>query len=164
MNGYDFEPSDSDPNTFLFKTRYGRFYEIKFKPTPYLFSDAPEYADDVYELSIITIGQGAMKTPPDPAIAWTVFAIGQAFAEWLGHPIFLFICDTCDGKQAVRARTFTRWFTEIGNPYILKIDGSFPDEKAGANYVSLIIRLDHPYFREATVAFADLLAAYNRPK
>ena len=161
---YDFKRDSVEQNTFLFETRLGLFYEIKFKHTPYLFENAPEYADDVYELSIILAGPGPAKTPPDPAIAYTVFAICETFIEQLGHPIFLFICDTRDGKQAVRARTFTRWFTEINNPYLLKIDGPFPDEQVGMNYVSLIIQLSHPYFREATAAFADLMAAYNQPK
>ncbi len=164
---YVFDVSDSDSNSFLFKTKHGLLYEIKFKHTPYLFENAPEYANDVYELSIILAGPETAaftKTPPDPAIAYTVFAICEAFIKQLGHPIFLFICDTRDGKQAVRARTFTRWFAEINNPYLLKIDGSFPDEQVGMNYVSLIIQLAHPYFREATAAFADLMAAYNQPK
>ncbi len=164
MSRYEFREAPGEENTFLFETHWGLSYEIKFKHTPYLFENSPEYTNDVYELSIILAEPRPAKAPPDAAIARTVFAIGQAFIDRLGHPIFLFICDTRDGKQAVRARTFTRWFTEIGNPYLLKIDGSFPDPQAGTNYVSFIIQLDHPYFREATAAFADLIAAYNRPK
>ncbi len=82
----------------------------------------------------------------------------------LAHPIFLFICDTGDGRKTARARIFARWFAEINNSYLPKIDGSFSDNQAGMNYVSLIIQFDHPYFREVTAAFADLLAAYNRSK
>lgn len=164
MKVYEFRAAAGKENTFLFETNFGLLYEIRFKHTPYLFENAPPYADDVYELSIILADGPTDKTPSDAAIARTVFAIGQAFVEQLGHPIFLFICDTRDGKQAVRARTFSRWFAEINNPHLLKIDGSFPDEQVGMNYVSLIIQLDHPYFREATAAFADLMAAYNRAK
>jgi hypothetical protein len=161
---YPFERSDDDPNTFLFRTSLKLAYEIRFKHTPYLFENAPEFADDVYELSIILAEGPTDKTPTDPAIAKTVFAIGQAFIEQVGHPIFLFICDTRDGRQAVRARTFSRWFADLNNPHLFKLDGTFPDEQAGLNYITLIIQLEHPYYYEATAAFADLMAAYNRPK
>jgi Family of unknown function (DUF6169) len=161
---YFFEPSEVSPDSFIFKTDYGLTYEIRFKHTPYLFFDRPEFTDDVYELSVILAKGSPDKTPPDPAINQTVYAICQLFMEQISYPIFLFICDSSDGRQAVRARTFTRWFKEINPARIEKVDDDFSDEQGVRNYISFIIQLDHLHYLEAIVAFSELIESYNQPK
>lgn len=161
---YFFEQSEANPASFIFKTSFGLLYEIKFQHTPYLFVDEPEFSNDIYELSVILAEGSQTKTPPDPAIATTVLAICVAFIEQIGHPIFLFICDSRDGRQAVRARTFDRWFKEAKATRIAKFDGSFPDGQGVDLHISFILQIDHPYYREAVAAFADLIYVYNQPK
>lgn len=164
MTQYLFERSETNPYNFVFKTNYELVYEIKFKHTPYIFVNEPDFAEDIYELSIILAEGSPIKTPPDPAIAQTVLAICMAFIDQMGHPIFLFICDSHDGRQAVRARTFTRWFQDSEVKGIAKFDGQFPDENGINIYISFMIPSNHPYYREAVVAFTDLIAAYKQAK
>jgi Family of unknown function (DUF6169) len=165
MQLYDFQPVPDESGQFFFETRHGLFYLVKFGHTPYLLATAPACAEDVYELSVLLPEPPVVKVPSDPAVARTVLAICELFTAQIGHPIFLFICDSHDGRQAVRARTFARWFADISNPNWLKMDGTLPDDESkGLNYVSLIIQLDHPHFDKATVAFSQLIAVYNRPK
>ncbi len=161
---YAFRRAPDRENTFLFETAYDLLYEIKFQHTPYIFVDEPEFSNDIYELSVILAEGNHAKTPPDLAIATTVLAICVAFIEHIGHPIFLFICDSRDGRQAVRARTFDRWFKEAKATRIAKFDGSFPDGEGVDLHISFILQIDHPYYREAVAAFADLIYVYNQPK
>lgn len=63
---YNFKQAPGQENTFLFETDLGLSYEVKFKHTPYLFEDAPDYQNDVYELSVILAKPGPSKTPPRP--------------------------------------------------------------------------------------------------
>jgi hypothetical protein len=52
---YAFDFYEGDTFSYFFYTKYEVIYEVRFKPTPYLFENKAEIANSVYELIIAPI-------------------------------------------------------------------------------------------------------------
>ena len=160
---YNFQLTPGLTNSYLFTTVYNAAYSIKFKPTPYLFENHPEIADQVYELVIELIRPASIRSGLDSAIAVTIAAICKDFFADKDR-ILLYICETADVRHLARVRKFDAWFREFKDAHFLKIDANFPDVNDITYYVSLIFRWNHPQ-RHTIIDEFDLLGQrYNTNK
>lgn len=142
-NPYKFEYVGGLSNAYVFETINDVVYQIKFKPTPYLFPNHPEVGEDVFELVIDVVHSQRRKVPSDAFLPATIAVICEHFVS-NKERILLYICETSDARHLARVRKFDAWFREFGDSNYLKIDANFPDVNNITYYVSLIFRLNHP--------------------
>lgn len=94
------------------------------------------------------------KTPRDPKVAKTIVSILTNFLEE-NESCVLYMCETGDKKQSLRARLFSYWFSLWGNDekYTL-LRNSIIDEEGIENHIGLIVRNDNPLYYEIVNEFA----------
>ncbi len=157
---YKFEYIGGQSNAYVFETGNEVIYQIKFKPTPYLFSNHPNVGQNVFELVIEVIDWQGEKIPPDSFIPATVAAICQDFFINKDR-ILLYICETADARHLARVRKFDAWFRAFTESNFLKIDTQFPDTNGITYYISLIFRLGHPHRHLIVDEFELMSRQYN---
>ena len=160
---YNFRFAGGPTNSYFFTTIHGAAYSIKFKPTPYLFENYPEIADQVYELVVELTRTVSVRSGIDPSIAVTIAAICEDFFI-NKERILLYICETADVRHMARVRKFDAWFREFSYSHFLKIDTQFPDTNGITYYISLIFRLGHPHRHTIIDEFELLSRQYNSDK
>jgi hypothetical protein len=74
----------------------------------------------------------------------------------------LYICDTGDGKQALRSRLFIRWFNTYRNKDAYIVETAEVKEGNITNFAALIVQKSNPQlesivsdFRETVKLFTD---------
>lgn len=87
--------------TFTFVTAAGRHYHVGF------IEDFTLGRDDCYQFFIATSDKGVYV--PDEKIRDTVMILIEEFFR-LNDAAILYICDTSDGRQAIRNRLFRNWY------------------------------------------------------
>ncbi|MBD2756414.1 DUF6169 family protein [Spirosoma validum] len=159
---YEFEYVGGASNSYVFETTNEVTYQVKFKPTPYLFVNFPKLGEQVYELVIeLVYRPTADKLRADPAIGPTVLAICRDFFA-NKERILLYICETADARHLARVRKFDAWFREFTTSKFLKLDIQFPDTNGLTYYISLIFRRNHPD-RHIIIDEFDVLAQQYDP-
>lgn len=158
---YDFV-SDARHTAFRFATVYELTYEVRFTPSGYLFPKYPELNDYTFELVIKLVANATgSRTPPDPRIVATVAVIFSAFLEQ-NKRVVVYICDTSDKRQAVRARKFGGWFEQYQSTTgLYKVDQTIMDGQGVIYLMSLVTRADNPLRRQAFDAFDELITGEN---
>lgn len=121
---------------FVFQTREGIIYGIAF------LEDNPIGGCETYQLTISNKNDhhGAF----DPDVRITIFAIIEEFF-CNNSNVLIYICDTSDGREAVRNRLFLKWFEEYAD------NGHFYFSTAQATI-------------EGEGFFAAVIAKYSNPK
>lgn len=155
---HDFTFGGGPTNSYYFVNGVGITYEVMFKPSAYLFPDYPAFNSDVYEF-VIRVEENILdiNSPPDSLVPPTIAAIFQDFFKREGA-VVVYICDSSDGRQAVRFRKFNSWYSYFegkGTP-LMKIDLEFED-KAISVYTSLILQAKHPLLQYIIVAYQQLV-------
>lgn len=104
------------------------------------------------------------KSPRDNKMRDTVFAIVEEFFH-KNEAALLYICETGDGKQAMRGRLFTYWFTtyEKKDDYVM-MPFSLKEEDGTEDFAALVIRKDNPHFVDVVAEFADTVSMFNLQK
>lgn len=158
--GYEF--TNDEPNSFLFRTSTQILYEVRFKPSGYIFANDPELQSYVFEISIAIIENPLGKRPPgDRLVPPTIAHIFGEFFEQ-HERIVVYVCDTSDQRGRVRQRKFTSWFNLYEGCTYTQFSDTMIDEAGVPYFISLIIRLDNPYRRRLLLAFDDLLTDYRK--
>lgn len=162
---YSFRFLGGTNNVYTFITAYNVVYEVRFKPTGYLFEDAP-FAPHVFEFSLLLLQkpEAAVKITTDVIIPNTVVVIFLHFFQRQLENICIYICDSSDFKQHVRKKKFDRWFAEYNNGDYLKIDEKLVDADGTEFPVSLILRQDNPFKTLVFEAFTGLVAKIKDEK
>lgn len=93
---------ENEPDSFYFTTNNGINYEVKFRPSGYIFPDEPELQPFVFEISILILENLSGTRPPsDPLISTTITLIfGQFFEQH--ERVAVYICDTSDRRGLAR--------------------------------------------------------------
>lgn len=134
----------SDGNSLVFHTHHGLTYEVGFVED-YTFFDENTYQFFIVEKN----GNRFLK---DVRVKETVWAIVEVFFQE-NKNVLLYVCDTSDGKQAVRDRLFEIWFHE----YKKREEYAHFTAKVEADsiyyYASVILRTTHPQLNEIKNAF-----------
>ena len=165
FQGYEFSFENGADNSYIFQIVAGIIYEIKFKPSPYLFSNAL-FANYTYEFSLALI----YKPPdyinlPDILLAPTVINIFLDFYNRFdNNNITVYICDSLDYKQHVRKRKFDTWFNEYNKGMFVKLDEEIKDTDGIEYPVAIIIKPLNPYRQQIFEAFISLIDSYNDGK
>ena len=75
----------------------------------------------------------------------------------------LYICETGDGKQGMRSRLFTYWFStyEYNSKYSLHTT-CINDEEGIPNFAALVIRNDNPHIVEIVCEFVETAKALQQ--
>lgn len=99
-------------------------------------------SDDAYEFVIINAEH--KPSPRDTKVKETIVAIVDEFFHSNNNTI-LYLCETGDGKQALRNRLFQDWFTSytLKNNYVF-LSTTITDEENTRNYATIIARNDNP--------------------
>lgn len=120
----------------VFSTEYDVSLTVGFCPTDLLTSD------EAYEFVILNAEH--KPSPRDPKVKDTIAAIVDAFFCSNNNTV-LYICETGDGKQALRNRLFQDWFSGYNNKgnYVF-LSTSIKDEEDVMNYATIIARNDNP--------------------
>ena len=151
-------------NTYAFVTDQQIVYELKFKPSSYIFGSQPPFTEFAYEFVIEVAENPSSKLPSsDAAIPHTIATIFNHFFS-LKETVVVYICENADGRAHVRNRKFNQWFSQVGkvNLNFVKFDYQF-GTKAEYFYTSLIMRIDNPNIDEIIVSFQNLSVDYNDP-
>lgn len=162
-NPYKFEYVGGVSNSYVFETVNEVIYQIKFKPTPYLFPNYPVLGQESFELVIDVIYSPLGKIPSDAFIPSTIAAVCEDFVSYRER-ILLYICETADARHLARVRKFDAWFREFNDFQFLKLDANFPDANNVTYYVSLIFRSNHPSRHVIIDEFNLLAQRYNTDK
>lgn len=134
----------SDGNSLIFYTRYGLTYEIGFVED-YTFFDENTYQFFIVEKS----GNRFLK---DSLVKLTVWTIIEAFFQENSN-VLLYVCDTSDGKQAVRDRLFDIWFNEYERREEYMHFTAKVESDSVYYFASVILRATHPQLDEIREAF-----------
>ncbi|GAB3046641.1 DUF6169 family protein [Spirosoma pulveris] len=155
---HDFTFGGGPTNSYYFANGLGLTYEVMFQPSGYLFPDYPDFNGDVYEF-IIRIEENILtiNPPADPLLPPTIAAIFRDFFKREGA-VVVYICDSSDGRQAVRFRKFNSWYSyfEGRGTTLMKIDLEFEDKEQPV-YTSLIVQARHPLLQQIIVAYQQLV-------
>ena len=162
---YEFEFRGGLNNNYGFETELGIVYEVKFRPSNYLFGDETTvYANHIYEFIIEIVYNPLGKNPPlDKLISKTISEIIKDFYYKKDGSVCIYICDSSDGRQELRRRKFDDWFysEEYG---LIKIDEKIRDSKGNVYPISLIIQIANPYFIEIIDSFRKIAIENNENK
>lgn len=155
---YKFLFEGGSNNSYYFETFNGCIYEIRFKPTPYLFeNESKEIRDNVFEFAILLEYNPDAKLPSkDKNIGATVVAVFIDFYQKIGNAVSIYICDSSDGKEFIRKRKFDAWFSEFNDETFVKVDEMITDKKNNKYPISLIISKSNPFRKQIINAFIEI--------
>ena len=162
---YEFISFGDKNNTYAFVTEHLIVYEVKFKPSSYIFSETSSFIQDTFEFVIEVAENPTSKKPPlDSRIPVTISLIFQDFFT-LKEKVVVYICDDSDSKGKVRNRKFSQWFEQYNPLSFVKLDFAFGSDE-DKYFTTLIMRIDNPYMAEIVSSFQTLSVKYesNSPK
>lgn len=152
---YQYSFIGGENNSYVFETSNRILYEIKFKPSPYLF--AGEFSKLIYEFVIVVLVNETGKNPPlDQQVSDTIAEIFREFFNNYSKNVCIYICDSSDNRQDIRRKKFDQWFYKYQNDSFLKIDEILVDSNKNRYPISMIILKRNPYIKQIISAFIEL--------
>lgn len=145
-----------DGYNYNIETSRGHIFVIGF------MDDYSIWQTGAYQLTVTN--RSHQPSPNDRRLRETILLLIEAF--FTANPdILLYICDTGDGKQAMRSRLFVRWFNTYTNrdAYVVKtaevMDGNI------RNFTALIVQKSNPRLTEIIAEFEDTISILtNKPE
>ena len=137
----------SKENFFEFITVHGVHYSVGFMPDNMTLMPI----DEAYHFIVANVNQ--QKSPNDVKVRDTIMSIVEEFF-FVNNTTLLYICETGDGKQALRNRLFERWFSSFKQKALFTfITSSIVDIDGQVNFATIIIRNDYPHFSQVVQQF-----------
>lgn len=163
---YSFKFLGGINNVYSLITIHEVVYEIRFKPSGYIFKEQPPFAKYVFEFSLLMVHrpEGKMKIASDHRIPKTVFVIFLDFFKRHFENICIYICDSSDSKQFVRKKKFDRWYNDYNTGGFSKLDEVLKDSSENQYPVSIILRSNNSFKLEVFKAFSELVKETNNEK
>lgn len=124
----------NDEQGLHFKTDSDIVYMVEFCRYD-IMAEIPAYWFNLYNLS-------QKNSPNDPKLQQTIVCIVEEFFR-TNPDILLYMCDTADNQQAVRARLFFRWFKSYAQHQQYIIRTAMVLDEGIPNYIALIIPKTH---------------------
>ena len=157
MESYNYVFLGGINNSYVFETSKGIVYEIKFKPSSYLFSENEVFSKLIYEFVIEVAINDTGKSPSfDAQVSETIALIFKEFFIKNSYNVCLYICDSSDGKEDIRRKKFNDWYYKYENGMFIKLDEALIDSNKKIFPISLIIYNKNPYAKEIASAFIQL--------
>jgi Family of unknown function (DUF6169) len=149
-------------NVYSFQTLNGVTYEVKFRPTPYLFGEDSIFASYSFELIIEVAANPTGKSPVfDTKVSRTVASIFEEFYLNSDQNITIYICESADNRQNIRKTKFDRWFQHFAPMNYSKFDDHFKDSSGEIYPVSLILKDTNPNRSTIISEFISIISGYN---
>ena len=104
-------------------------------------------------------------SPRDAKVKNTVFAVITEFFR-VNNATVLYICESGDGRQAMRSRLFSRWFTTFAdNLKYTYLQSSIVDSEGVTNFFAAITRTDTPNLHSVMAEFTEAVHFFReKPK
>lgn len=146
---YKAKKSQANDGFYEFVTDFGVRYSVGF-----MFDDLV-LRHEVYQFIIANVNN--KPSPNDDKVRQAVMLlIDEFFAE--NNTTLLYICETGDGKQAMRNRLFQHWFSQYERRgEFTFLSSSVVDEEKNVNYATLIIRNDNPQLTSVVQDFTEII-------
>jgi hypothetical protein len=152
-------------NSYVFATRLGIIYEIKFKPSPYINIFDKKISEYIFEFVIEVSENETGKNPPfDSKVSRTIAEIFKEFLLKHDNNIALYICDSSDGKQELRKRKFDEWYEKYQDNTFAKMNEKLKDSKGNFYLISMILQYKNPRRVQIIDAFLKLADDNNTEK
>jgi Family of unknown function (DUF6169) len=149
-------------NVYSFQTLSSVTYEIKFRPTPYLFGEDSIFAPYSFELIIEVAENPTGKRPVfDTKVSRTVASIFEDFYLNNDQNITVYICESADNRQNIRKTKFDRWFEYFAPVDYNKYDAGIKDSSGIVYPVSLILKETNPNRATIISEFINIISGYN---
>lgn len=134
---------------YFFKTEYDAIYKVGFMDD-YAIWDSGAY-------QFLIINENNTPSPNDSKLKATIFCILEAFFA-VNPDILLYLCETGDGKQAMRNRLFARWFEEYSENYLYYCRTvEIVDRDNVSNFAALIVQKSNPRLNEIIAEFEETI-------
>lgn len=115
----------------------------------------------VYWLNLIN--RNRFKSPNDTKLEFTVSVIIEEFFR-CNPNVLLYLCDSANGQQAMRARLFKRWFSDYDKLNSYVIQSAVINDEGEDNYISMIIPRNHPQYDEIISVFTSEIQTFSESK
>lgn len=139
---------------FVFQTRSGVIYGIAF------LDDTPIGGCETYQLTISNKNDkhGAF----DPDVKETILIIVEDF--FLDNSnVLIYICDTSDGREAVRNRLFLKWFEEYADNAHFYIQTARATIEGEGFFAAIIAKLNNPRIELVKQDFERTASELSKP-
>lgn len=128
-DSYDFAHNGGADNLYAFATDNKIIYEVRFKPSGYLFDDDQPFVDSILEMVLLPVKADVEKEKLlDEKIPATVADILVHFFTQK-EKVILYVCEDNDNRGAVRSRKFIQWFETYKVENIFKFNFTITDGK-----------------------------------
>lgn len=102
------------------------------------------------------------KSPNDPKIKETVFALIEAFFDE-NPDILLYVCETGDGKESLRDRLFLRWLKDYSQKGLFYVEHVEMTVEGIDNYAVLIVERRNPCLYAIISEFHEAMDELRKP-
>ena len=134
---------------YLVETNYDLLFKIGF------MDDYSIWQSGAYQFYINN--ESPRPSPNDEKLKATVFRIIEAF--FAANPdILLYICETGDGRQALRSRLFVRWFNSYAGRDAFVMKTAEVQEGKTRNFAALIVLKSNPRLNEILAEFDETIS------
>lgn len=148
-------------NSYFFQTDNEIVYEVKFKPTDYLFGKDSVFSRMTFEL-VIELKTTNIKLPLDKLIPYTIASIFDNFFTQNDYNIVVYLYESSDSRQDARRRKFDTWFGYFKKHSYYKFELMFSDESGLQYFTSMIIKSDNPHRKQLVNNFAEVMTDNNK--
>ena len=140
---------------YLFRSDSDILYAVSFQA----YDAIPGLSAYWFDLS----NRSHKASPNDTKVRETVIAIIEEFF-YQNPDILLYMCDTADEQQSMRARLFLRWFNgyEQQKKYVIRT--AILKDEGIESYIALIVQRSHPQFEEIITLFDTEIAMFQENK
>ena len=159
--GYDFEFGGGFFNSYIFQTDNEIIYEIKFKPTDYLFGGDSIFNSFTFEL-VIELKTTDKRPPLDRLIPTTIASIFEDFFNRNTYNIVVYLYESSDSRQDARRRKFDSWFDYFKERKYNKFEMVLSDSSGQLYYTTMVIRGDNPHRKQIATNFVEVMTDYNK--
>lgn len=145
----------SEGDEYLFRTDSDILYAVSFQ----VYDAIPGLTAYWFDLS----NRSHKASPNDVKVRETIIAIIEEF--FIQNPdILLYMCDTADEQQSMRARLFLRWFNGYEQQKKYTIRTAVVVDEGIESYIALIIQRSHPQYEEIINLFDTEIATFQENK
>ncbi len=134
---------------YLIETSRGQIFVIGF------MDDYSIWQTGAYQFTINN--QSHRPSPLDYKLRETILLLIEAFFK-ANPDILLYICETGDGKQAMRSRLFIRWFNTYSHRDAYILETAEVMEGETKNFAALIVQKSNPRLTEIVSEFRETIS------
>ena len=129
---------------YYFRTAHGAVFKVFF------MADDTIWENDAYQF--IIVNDNNIPSPNDAKLRETIFCIIESFFN-NNDRIFLYLCETGDGKQASRNRLFIRWFEVYTKKDIFYFKNVEIEAEGIRNFAAILVRKTNPKLEDIVETF-----------